>query len=361
MTEHAQSPLARRPGAIVGFWGVPVAYGNTFTEQKLLATGAALVDLSHHGVITVTGPERLGWLDSLLSQRLDNLQPGHSTEALLLDPHGHIEHAMRIVDDGETTWLLVDENEATSLATWLERMKFMKQVEVTDVSADFATIGFIGPAVGDIEDIAEVIWHDGWPEVSVGGWRYSTQPAPSWDYSEALVSRKDLEKLAHSEAIFAGVDALEALRIAAWRPRLITERDENALPHEFDWLSTAVHLSKGCYRGQETVAKVHNLGHPPRRLVMLSLDGVEHQLPQSGDTVCDGENEVGKITSAARHYEEGIIALAIIKRNVDPTNILTVRSDGLNIPATQIVIVPPDAGRTADVPKLPRLGAVKRP
>ena len=86
-----------------------------------------------------------------------------------------------------------------------------------------------------------------------------------------------------------GTWALEALRVAAWRPRLGHETDHRTIPHEVDWLRTAVHLTKGCYRGQETVARVHNLGRPPRRLVMLHLDGSGHGLPEQGaDVLLDG-------------------------------------------------------------------------
>ena len=77
----------------------------------------------------------------------------------------------------------------------------------------------------------------------------------------------------------AGIWAAEALRVAAWRPRLGFETDHRTIVHEVDWLRTAVHLHKGCYRGQETVARVHNLGRPPRRLVFLHLDGSGHVLP----------------------------------------------------------------------------------
>jgi folate-binding protein YgfZ len=162
--------------------------------------------------------------------------------------------------------------------------------------------------------------------------------------------------------------ALNALRIAAWRPRQATEVDERSIPHELDWLRTAVHLNKGCYRGQETVAKVHNLGHPPRRLVLLHLDGV---LPVAGDAVIEQPvvepaeapepRDVGRVTSAAHHYELGPIALAVIKRSVDPTAALAVRSaEHGDIAAAQEVIVPPSAGAEADVPRLPRLGSVTR-
>lgn len=366
------SPLTALPGAIVGATGVASAYGNSLTEQRSLLAGSALVDLSDRGVIEVLGPDRLGWLDSLLSQRLDNLKPGQSAETLLLDPHGHVQHAMRVFEDGQTTWLLVDEGRAVELTKWLLKMRFMKQVEVVDRSAEMLTLGYFGelpdvllPLILQPADVP-VIWHDPWNDVAEGGWQYSAQehPGTHWNYSEAVVPRSaanELVDLATAGVIsFAGTDALEALRIAAWRPRIATEGDDNALPHEFDWLRTAVHLNKGCYRGQETVAKVHNLGHPPRRLAFLSLDGVDVVLPEAGAAVLDGETEVGHITSSARHFEEGVIALAILKRNANTESELVVDAEGTRIPATQVVIVPPEAGRTANVPRLPRLGAVKR-
>lgn len=368
----SSSPLAELPAAIVGSTGVARAYGNTFSEQRALTAGTALVDLSHRGVIQLSGPERLSWLDSLLSQRLDSLKAGQSSEALLLDPHGHLQHAMRIFEDGENTWLLVDEDRAPALTAWLIKMRFMKQVDIVDRSEELATIGYFGDSIPEAlqplvlnQTGTPVVWQDTWNQVSEGGWQYSADhPASHWNYAEAVIPREALTTLAQAAAagdvILAGTDALEALRIAAWRPRITTEADENALPHEFDWLRSAVHLNKGCYRGQETVAKVHNLGHPPRRLVFLSLDGVAEVLPVTGDPVMDGENEVGHITAAARHYEEGMVALAILKRNTSVDAMLSVHSQGEVIPATQVVIVPPEAGRTANVPRLPRLGAVKR-
>ena len=334
--------------------------GNPFLEQREVLAGEAIVPLPGRGVVTITGPDRLSWLDSLTSQSLKNLQPGQSAETLLLDPSGRVEHAMRVVDDGETTWLLVDE--APALAAWLDRMRFMLRVEVADRSADFITVGTFGELDG------VVTWRDPWPEIVVGGHSYATGQPGEWDYREVLVTSLP-------DRPVASVAALEALRIAAWRPRLATEGDERTIPHELDWLRSAVHLNKGCYRGQETVAKVHNLGHPPRRLVLLHLDGV---LPNPGDPVVEqavvepdavqsaavepaAPREVGRITSAAHHWELGPIALAVIKRNVDPTATLVVHSaEHGDIAAAQEVIVPPSAGAEANVPRLPRLGAVTR-
>ena len=164
-----------------------------------------------------------------------------------------------------------------------------------------------------------------------------------------------------------------ALRVAAWRPRLATEVDEKTIPHELDWLRSAVDLGKGCYKGQETVAKVLNLGRPPRRLVLLHLDGSDTVLPARGDEVVGekvrpepepGEaperRTVGRITSSAMHHELGPIALAVVKRSVPGDLPLIVLSHGIEVAAAQVEIVPADAGAAVDVPRLPRLG-VRRP
>lgn len=342
-------------------------YGDPVAEQRALAAGRAVVDLADNGVVTITGPDRLSWLDSLTSQALKGLQPGESTESLLLDINGRIEHTMRVVDDGETLWLLVDAGFAPSLAEFLHKMRFMLRVVVTDVSADYRTLGTFGaPEVSPI-----VTWIDPWAEVARGGHQYAegAHPSAEWTYREILVPRSfDVSTLPA-----AGTWALDALRIAAWRPSRAAEVDERSIPHELDWLRSAVHLNKGCYRGQETVAKVHNLGHPPRRLVLLHLDGSESLLPPVGSEVVlataapdpepsegPAHKVVGHITSSARHHELGPIALAVIKRTVDPAAVLTVLTDEGSIAAAQEVIVPPSAGAAADVPRIPRLGAVRR-
>jgi folate-binding protein YgfZ len=209
-----------------------------------------------------------------------------------------------------------------------------------------------------------LVWRDPWQSIVRGGHQYATadqHPGAEWSYSEVLVPRSPVASTdSVTDVPVAGTLALEALRIAAWRPRQATEVDERSIPHELDWLRSAVHLSKGCYRGQETVAKVHNLGHPPRRLVMLHLDGSDGVVPEAGSEVFAGEKSVGTVTSSALHFELGPIALAVIKRSVDPAAQLTVVADELRIAAAQEIIVPTDAGAEANVPRLPRLGAVQR-
>jgi hypothetical protein len=353
--------------ALSGAVGAPPQhYGNPLGEQQRLAAGDAVVDLSDRAVLTVTGEDRLTWLDSLTSQSIAKLAVGESAETLLLDPTGRLEYDIRLLDDGVSTWLLVEAAEADGLRSWLGRMVFMLRVEVADRSAEFATIGTLGHPVvtAASPNGVPVVWRDPWSAVQTGGHQYSQaaeHPSAAWSYSEILVDRAALAATDPVPEVLrgpvAGTLALEALRIAAWRPRLATEADDRTIPHELDWLRSAVHLTKGCYRGQETVAKVHNLGHPPRRLVMLHLDGSEGILPKHGDPVLAGEAEVGLVTSAALHYELGPIALAVVKRSTDPETELIVRSDGISIAAAQEVIVPPSAGAEADIPRLPRLRA----
>jgi len=332
-----------RPGAV---GNPPQHYGNPLGEQKALRAGDAVVDLSDRAVITITGPDRMTWLDSLTSQAISHLAPGESAETLLLDPTGRLEHAMRVVDDGSTLWLLVDGAEGPALAAWLDRMRFMLRVTVSDVTSEYATVGTL--AAPDLP--AVVTWVDPW-EAGPGHTYAESRPAEPWSYREVLVPRSF-----SWDGPVAGTLALEALRIAAWRPRL-TDADEKTIPHELDWLRSAVHLNKGCYRGQETVAKVHNLGHPPRRLVLLHLDGT---VPAPGADVLRGEDVVGRVTSAGLHWDLGPIALAVIKRNVDPTIDLVVTTDDGPIAAAQEIIVPTDAGAEANIPRLPRLGTVTR-
>jgi folate-binding protein YgfZ len=326
-------------------------------EQRKLSEGEALCLLDTQGVIAVSGTDRLTWLHSLLSQNLKNLSAGESAEALLLDPQGRIEQVIKVIDDGEITWLLVDHKDTGALLTWLQKMVFRMKVEISDRSAQFATVGATTAhsEVSFVSNSYPLIWKDQWPGVVAGGFRYSTR-AVDYSWFEHLVQVADLEKVLAGKSL-AGTMAADGLRVAAGRPKAINEVDEKSLPHELDLLSTAVHLSKGCYRGQESVAKVHNLGHPPRRLTFLHLDGSEHALPDVGDEVrVLGEDKSrGKVTSVAQHFEMGPIALAVISRSVPEDSALEVVGKNGLIAATQEVIVPQSAGSVANIPKLPKL------
>jgi folate-binding protein YgfZ len=335
------SPLLTRPGAVPAEGhdaGVAWHYGDPTAEQRLLAACEGAVDLSHRGVVRIAGPDRLSWLNSMTTQELAALPPRTSTETLVLSPHGHVEHALHVVDDGEATWLTVEPGTAGAVAEWLLRMRFMLRVEVDDVTAEWAVLG--EPVGRESEPGEPLAWRDPWPALAPGGASYAAvaeadHPGAGWAWREVLVPRAELAAAAPSR--LAGTWAAEALRVAAWRPRLRAETDHRTIPHEVDWLRTAVHLQKGCYRGQETVARVHNLGRPPRRLVLLHLDGSGHELPEPGAGVFDGERRVGFVTTPARHHEDGPIALALVKRST-PAGVQLL-ADGVD--AAQEVIVAP--------------------
>jgi folate-binding protein YgfZ len=316
---------------------VAAHYGDPLREQRLLEEGLAVVDLSHRGVLTVTGPDRLSWLHSMTTQSLTGLAPRSSAESLVLSPKGHVEHALHLVDDGTTTWITCEPGTSPALLAWLESMRFMLRVDVTDRSWEVAVLG--EPHAAESAPGEPLAWRDPWPELVGDTTAYgpvSEHPGSARNWREVLVPRADLVA-AVSDRPLAGMWAAEALRVAAWRPRFGFETDHRTIVHEVDWLRTAVHLHKGCYRGQETVARVHNLGRPPRRLVFLHLDGSGHVLPERGADVVLGGRSVGFVTSVARHHELGPIALALVKRNIPVDAALVV--DG--IAAAQEVIVAP--------------------
>ncbi|MEU3753367.1 folate-binding protein [Streptomyces olivoreticuli] len=327
MLRHSKaSPLLSLPGAVAAEApdeGVAAHYGDLFREQRTLAGGSGLVDLSHRGVVTVTGSDRLSWLHLLITQHVSELPAGQATEALVLSANGHIEHALYLVDDGETTWAHVEPGTQEGLIAYLESMKFFYRVEVADRTDDFAVVHL--PA-GSITEVPE-----GVPVRETAHGR------------DLFLPRARLTEFAAAHGPAVGVLAYEALRVEGHRPRVGLETDHRTIPHELGWIGTAVHLQKGCYRGQETVARVHNLGKPPRRLVFLHLDGSEVSLPGHGAPVrlaSDGPEgrALGFITTAARHHELGPIALALVKRNVAVDAPLLV---GEATAASQEVVVAP--------------------
>lgn len=353
------------PGAVVD-GGMLQHLGSPLAEQRALVAGTAIVPLDDRSVIAIPGEDRLSWLDSVTSQAVATLAPGESTELLILDPHGHIEHAASVLDDGATTWLITDRADAGALLSWLRKMRFRLRVTPRDASDEYAVVGGTPAALSAVQtedpNGVPLVWRDPWPGVTAGGWGYAPadpHPGAERDWAEAIVTLDERDRItaaaAGGELALAGAMAADALRIAAWRPRRV-DVDERMLPHEMDWMRTAVHLGKGCYRGQETVAKVHNLGHPPRRLVALHMDGSDSVLPAPGAAVLAGGEVVGSVVAAALHYEEGPIGLALVRRNTPPDADLVVTGDDGPIAATAEVIVPPEAGRTASIPRLPRLG-----
>ncbi|OLB81691.1 MAG: folate-binding protein YgfZ [Actinobacteria bacterium 13_2_20CM_2_71_6] len=350
--------------------GAVAHYGDPMREQRTLATAAGLVDRSHRGVIAVPGPERLTWLHSLTTQHLTTLAPGQGTELLVLSPHGHVEHHALVAEDGTTTWLDTEPDRAGPLLDFLTKMRFLTRVEPAEVTADWGLLSLVGPAAADalaglgpvsgaVAGLGSALAGLAPPEVApVPGPKFASVDVPGRPttlYSVAslpgggwarrmgygydlLVPRASVPEWSERlDVPWVGVWAFEALRVADRRPRYGLETDHRTIPAEVGWLADAVHVDKGCYRGQETVARVHNLGRPPRRLVLLHLDGISTDtLPEPGTKVStvDGR-EIGFVGTAVRHHELGMIALALVKRSVPDTEPLRVAESAAAIdPAT---------------------------
>ena len=392
-----RSPLLDRAGAVPNAVGdpdelVPAHYGDPLREQRLLESAAAVTVLARD-VVAVTGADRLSWLTTLSSQVLTDLTPGDGgLETLVLDAKGRIVHALAALDDAETLWLVTEAGRGPALVEFLERMRFMLRVEVS-VRDDVAVVAALGEGLERLETAISAspavclgVWRDPWPGVVEGGTSYDvglTRAHPGSNYrgglalvaEDALGAVVDAFLAVAPERGLAGSSAWEALRVEAGRPRWAREADERAIPHELDWLRTAVHLTKGCYPGQETVARTLNLGKPPRRLAILQIDGLAGALPEPGAVVRLGERAAGVATSVVRHHDLGPMALALLRRGVPADAALAVEvaestegaenteSDGpavlTRVDAAQEVLVSPEGRAQASPAERPGAGLRK--
>jgi hypothetical protein len=319
-------------GAVEAEWpdeGVAAHYGDPMREQRVMSERPTLVDRSNRGVVKVTGPDRLSWLHSLTSQHLERLSPGRTEQALVLSPQGHLEHHLTLTDDGTATWIHVEPHTAAALVDYLNSMRFMLRVEVEDLTGALAVATITSP--------------DGAAPLAEDAEAKAVMQGPFG--ADLIVEPDAMGKLAATYPV-AGLWAFDAARIAARIPRPGLDTDHRTLPHEIGLIETAVHLNKGCYRGQETVARIQNVGRPPRRLVFLHLDGSVDRLPAHGAAITTEDGaEVGFVGSAARHFELGPIGLGLVKRTVPAEAGLL--ADG--VAAAQEVIVSPDAGANVKV------------
>ncbi|MFC4603551.1 YgfZ/GcvT domain-containing protein [Rhodococcus kronopolitis] len=327
------SPLLTFPGAVPAVddspdVGVAWHYGDPLREQRHAETGAAVVDRSNRYVLSIAGAERLTWLHSISSQHVANLPDGQSAENLSLDLQGRIEHHFVLTDLGEVTWIDTEPTHGPDLLAFLQKMVFWAKAEPKP-APDMAVLTLLGPdvrrprllealGVGELPGVYGAV-------ALPGGGFLRTMPWPGEHAWDLVVPRDRLghwwQVLTEAGAAPAGSWAFEALRVAALRPRIGLDTDDRTIPHEVRWIGGvtehgAVHLDKGCYRGQETVARVHNLGKPPRHLVLLHLDGSADALPETGDTVTADGRAVGLVGTVVNHHELGPIALALVKRAV---------------------------------------------
>ncbi|MGU3432298.1 YgfZ/GcvT domain-containing protein [Actinomycetes bacterium M1A6_2h] len=325
------SPLLRIRGAVPSPEGGPDErtawhYGDPLREQRSAVTTAAVVDRSTRAVIAIGGDERLTWLNTISSQNLLGLADGQSAENLSLDANGRVEHHFVQTDVDNVTWIDTDPTHGPALLSFLTKMVFWAKAEPRDGS-ELAVLSLLGPesatVLGSLGIAVPALPYEA---VALEGGFVRRMPWPTrTDSFDLLVPRADLTswwtRLLDAGASQAGSWAYEALRVESVRPRIDVDTDERTIPHEVGWIGGvtefgAVHLDKGCYRGQETVARVHNLGKPPRRLVMLHLDGSADGRPETGDSVSAQGRAVGRIGTVVDHFELGPIALALIKRTV---------------------------------------------
>ncbi|MBO0840628.1 MAG: folate-binding protein YgfZ [Sciscionella sp.] len=333
--------------------GVGWHYGDPFAEQRAATRSLVVVDRSHRGVLAVPGDDRLAWLHSLTSQHFSALDDRASTEALVLDAQGRVEqHAIATHLDA-TIWLDVEPGRADDLLSYLDSMRFWSTVDPRDATAELAVLTLIGPEIGSVLDVPG----DPYAVVPLDGGGFARRmPWPGEHAVDLLVPRDRIgqwwRRLTSGGARPAGSWAFEALRVESLRPRLGVDTDERTIPHEVNWVPSAVHLDKGCYRGQETVSKVHNIGRAPRRMVLLHLDGAPEVLPITGDPVLLGERVAGRVGTVARHHELGPIALALLKRSAPVDGEYVAGADDRAVPAK----IDPDSV-PADTPALGRKAA----
>ncbi len=339
------SPLLDLPGAVPPPEGSPDAgvawhHGDPLREQRAAVCGVAVVDRSHREVIAVPGEDRLSWLHTITSQHLLTLDPGEHTEALVLDLQGRVEHHAVASHMGETVWLDTEPGKAEGLLSYLNSMVFWSKVAPRNATSELAVLSLLGPATDEV--LARAGDLGGFVRAGAG-------------QADLLVPRGDVtqawQRLVGAGATPAGTWAYEAIRAAALRPRLGMDTDERTIPHEVGWIGSAVHLDKGCYRGQETVARVANLGRPPRRMVLLHLESPE-TLPSTGDLVRADQRVVGRVGTVATHHELGPIALALLKRSIDPSTPLLAGEAAASIDPDSI---PPDTGEPPGRAALRRL------
>jgi folate-binding protein YgfZ len=330
-------------------------YGDPLGEQRAAQTGAVLVDRSHRAALTLTGADRQTWLHSISTQHVAEVPEGASTQNLSLDGQGRVEDHWIQTELGGASHLDTEPSRGESLLSYLKKMVFWS--DVTPTAADVAVLSLLGPGLAD-RPVLDALGLDALPAemfavpVAGGGFvRRMPRDHAGQIELDLLVPRGDSaewqHRLARAGVRPAGVWAYEAHRVAALRPRLGVDTDERTIPHEVGWIGGpgegAVHLDKGCYRGQETVARVHNLGKPPRMLVLVHLDGSADR-PSTGDAVLAGGRGVGRLGTVVEHVDLGPVALALVKRGLPADTALMTGPEGTVAAMVDADSVPPTDG-----------------
>jgi tRNA-modifying protein YgfZ len=314
------------------------------TEQALLELDAqyrqlreecGLLDRSERGKLAVVGPDAAEYLQGQLTNDVEALEPGDGQYAALLDRKGHMQADMRVLrPTDEEIWLDTEPGALAACRRHLQMYSIGREVEVADVSEERAILSLIGPRSVEVaggaalpENACEAMTIGGVECLAVGTIGGIDLIAAAAD------SARLLEALLAAGAVEVTPEAAEILRIEAGTPRYGAEMGAETMPAEAGIVEDAVSFTKGCYIGQETVARLHYKGRPNRHLRGLRLSAPA----APGAALRLGEKEVGRLGGSAVSPALGPIGLAILRREAEPGAELAVGEDGVT---AQVVDLP---------------------
>jgi folate-binding protein YgfZ len=279
------------------------------TEYERLREAVGLVDRSYRGKLRLTGSEAADYLQGQVTNDVEALAPGEGCYAALLTHKGQIVADMRVLRGSDFVWLDLEPRSAPAIARNAGMYSIGRDVRTDDVTATHSILSLIGPDARDALDAAPPEAEHAWVEGEHGIYAATDLGVdvicPAGD-ADGVRQALGVEQVSE--------EAAECLRIESGRPRLGYEIAGGVIPEEAGLNDRAVSFTKGCYVGQETVARLHYRGKPNRHLRGLRLAAPAAQ----GDEVTFGERVVGKVGTAAISPVHGSIALAILRREVAP-------------------------------------------
>jgi folate-binding protein YgfZ len=305
-------------------------------QYRQLREECGLVEEPDRGLLVVSGAEAAEYLQGQLTNDVEAIEPGDGAYAALLDRKGHMQADMRVLRPGEEPELLLDLEPAGLEAArrHLQTYKIGREVEVSDESEAHSLISLVGPRSVEIagtaalpENACETTTLSGAQCVAVG-------TAAGIDLIFAAAKSELVrEALFNAGAVEVSPAAAEIIRVEAGRPRFGAEMGTETMPAEAGIVEQAVSFTKGCYIGQETVARLHYKGKPNRH-----LRGLRFSAPtRPGEALRLGEKEVGSVGSAVISPALGPVGLAIVRREAEPGTTLTVGEDGVT---AEVVALP---------------------
>ncbi len=288
------------------------------------------------GLLVVGGAEAADYLQGQLTNDVEAIEPGEGAYAALLDRKGHMQADMRVLRPGEgpALWLLLEPEGLAAATRHLQMYKIGREVEVDDASDERSLLSLVGPRSAEIAGCAplpdlacEAVTVAGAECLAVGS-------AEGIDLVVPAAERdRGRDSLLAAGAVEVSAEAAEILRIEAGRPRFGAEMGTETMPAEAGIVEQAVSFTKGCYIGQETVARLHYKGKPNRHLRGLRLSAPV----APGASLRLGEKEVGTVGSAAVSPALGPVGLAILRREAEPGATVAVGEDGVT---AEVVALP---------------------